>query len=129
MLSALLKNRRIWERPVLDAWSIPHFLFGAILAYAIVQLGVNLWFGLAVSIVLAALWEGFEKLTHLSDAEHSTNAKSDILVAQAGYGLGVWLFLAYHNTGIDTIILVGAIIVFIIVCILGWLSHHWYGKK
>ncbi len=129
MLDFILKNRRLWERPILDAWSIPHALSGALVAYALVQLDFNLWLGLLVGIAVASLWELFEKITHLSDVEHSTNAWSDIIVAQAGYGLGVWIFTAYAGTGIATAILVIVGIIFAATCTLGWLSHHWYGDK
>ena len=129
MFKRILKDRSLWEAPVLDLWTLPHLLSGTFVAWAVVQLEFNLWLGLGVSIAIAILWELFEKVTHLSDAEHHTNGPSDIIVAQAGYGLGAWVFLAHKGSGVDTLVLLAAAAIFIIVCILGWLSHHWYGKK
>ncbi len=129
MLNRILKDRSLWEAPIIDLWSIPHLLSGTLVAWVAVQLGVDLWIGLGVSIAIAVLWELFEKVTHLSDAEHKTNGPSDIVAAQIGYGLGAWVFSTYQGTSIDTIVFLGTAGVFVVVCILGWLSHHWYGKK
>lgn len=129
MLDSLLKNRALWEHPVLDLWSIPHALSGTLIAYAVLYFGVDLWLGLGISIALAALWELFEKLTHISDVEHHTNGLSDVVVAQLGYGAGVWLFPVYAGTAAGTAALAAATIIFAAVSLLGWLSHHWYGKK
>jgi hypothetical protein len=129
MLDALLKNRRLWERPILDAWSIAHTLSGVLIAHVLILMGVNFWLGLVLSIAAASLWELFEKVTHLSDIEHSTNAFSDIVVAQIGYCAGAWIFIAYAGTGIDTVVAIISGIIFAVICVLGWLSHRWYGKK
>jgi hypothetical protein len=129
MLSRILKDRSLWEAPYVDAWTIPHFLSGLFIGWMIVTLEFNIWLGLGVSIALAIGWELFEKVTHLSDVEHHTNGPSDIVVAQVGYGVGVWLLLTYGGSGIDTIVLAAAAIVFVVVSTLGWLSHHWYGTK
>lgn len=126
-MQSLLKNRALWEHPVLDLWSVPHLLSGTIVAYAVLWLGVDPWLGLGISVALAVVWEIFEKVTHLSDVEHHTNGWSDVIAAQIGYGAGWWLFAALpaHAAWIAG----AAVLVFAALSILGWLSHHWYGKK
>ncbi len=128
MFGRILKNRRLWEAPLLDMWTIPHLLSGFFIAWAILRLTIDPWLGLGLSILIAVFWELFEKITHLSDDEHHTNGPSDVVAAQIGYGAGIWTFFAYAGTGTDTILLVLAAAVFIVICILGWLSHHWYGR-
>jgi hypothetical protein len=124
----ILKKRSLWERHVLDLWSIPHTLFGTLIAYACLAFGINVWRGLLLCIVLAALWELFEKITRLSDVEHRINGWSDVIVAQVGYGVGILLFIT-TDAKVDTVIASASASVFVLVCVLGWLSHHWYGKK
>ncbi|MCC7500608.1 hypothetical protein IT396_02290 [Candidatus Nomurabacteria bacterium] len=127
MLSYILKKRSWWEHPVIDLWTIPHTLSGALLAYAVIWFGINLWLGLGIGIAIAIGWEIFEKITHISDVEHHTNGASDVIVAQIGYGAGVWLFTTYTTIGFGAGIAACLLLIFGGISLLGWLSHHWYG--
>lgn len=128
MLHTLLKNRSLWEAPLLDLWTIPHTLSGVLIAYGALLLGIDFWTGLLISFAIATLWEVFEVITRISDAEHHTNGASDIFVAQVGYCVGIWALSTEFGTSIDTLVITIVAIIFATLCVLGWLSHHWYGK-
>lgn len=128
MLTYLLKNRSLWEAPLLDLWTIPHTLSGVLIAYAAMLWGIDFWTGLMASFILATLWEMFEVITRISDVEHHTNGASDIFVAQVGYGVGAWALPAHLGTGVDIFVIGIVALAFLTICVLGWLSHHWYGK-
>ena len=127
MLNALLRNRRLWEAPLLDLWSIPHFISGSLIAYCVFYLDISVWLGLGLSIVIAIAWELFEIATNISAVEHKINGASDLVLAQLGYGAGFWLFSAYPALALGIVSCLA--LVFVAMCALGWASHHWYGKK
>lgn len=127
MFGHLLKDRSLWEHRYIDLWTIPHALSGVLIAYGCTWLGISPWLGFGASVAIALLWELFEIITHISDVEHHTNGIGDIIVAQVGYGVGIWLLSTYP--GSTAAIVAVAATVFAGVSILGWVSHHWYGKK
>lgn len=77
-LSVFLRmHPRTWgkERPILDWWSVPHFLGGVLFGL----------FGIGVAWVLGAatLWEGVEIVSH--SKEYPTNRVADIALAISGW--------------------------------------------
>lgn len=65
------------ERPYLDLWSVPHFLGGVLLG----MLGIEL----VLVAVIAALWEGVEVVSNVS--EYKPNRVIDVALACAGWTL------------------------------------------
>jgi hypothetical protein len=77
-LSIVLRTHpKTWgkERPVLDWWSVPHFIGGTLFGF----------FGIGVGWVLAAatVWEGVEIVARTK--EYPTNRVADIALALSGW--------------------------------------------
>jgi hypothetical protein len=86
-------ERRFWERSYVDLWTVPHILMGVLAAIAFVHWSGNPWLGGLAVFFLAVCWEIFEYSSGIfSNVEAVTNRLTDILVALAGYGLGLMLF-------------------------------------
>jgi hypothetical protein len=63
---------------LIDFWSVPHFLFGVVMALAAVVFGLSAWLTFFATFVIAILWEILEARFDLG--EISSNVISDILL-------------------------------------------------
>lgn len=66
------------KKHVIDYWSIPHFLFGAVTALASVVFSVPGRYGLLATFLFAIGWEFFEKKVKIG--EHVRNAIADVVL-------------------------------------------------
>lgn len=80
---------------VLDAWSIPHFLFGTVIALVAVVFALPQLATFLVLIVVAILWEFFEMRMKLR--ESIWNVLSDIALPLIAFPMTLWLV---EQTGI-----------------------------
>jgi len=122
----ILTSRALWEQPILDLWTVPHFLSGIIIALLIRYKNINLWFGFFISLILSILWEISEHFLSLSRAEYFSNQIADIVFAQIGFLVGVFLLKQKaKKSGLlhTTSIMVG---VFLVLVLFGWLSFRSY---
>lgn len=126
MLRELLTNRVFWEQPVLDLWTIPHFLTGVLIALAVRALGANVFLGFLASAALAVLWELFENLLHVSDAEFLSNQFADILFTQIGFLVTILLIREKHQKKLLSRIGIIVSVVFVITVVLGWAAYWYY---
>lgn len=81
---------------LLDAWSIPHFLFGMVMALVAIVFQLPILTTFVVLVVIAILWELFEMRMKLR--ENLWNVISDVLLPLLAYPVTVWLV---QRTGIQ----------------------------
>ncbi len=84
-------------RGLLDAWSIPHFLFGTVMALVAVVFQLPLLKTFFVLIFIAIFWEFFEM--HMKLRENIWNVISDVILPLLAYPITVWLV---QRTGIQS---------------------------
>ncbi|MGB5018942.1 MAG: hypothetical protein WBO66_04390, partial [Candidatus Moraniibacteriota bacterium] len=67
-----------YSKKSLDWWSIPHFLFGVVMAFLALVLAWPLSFTFGAMLIIAILWEGFERRIRIRESR--SNSKMDILL-------------------------------------------------
>lgn len=78
-LPAIDMNHRLVNlKKLIDPWSVPHFLFGAVTALGAIVFDLPIPASFAATFVLAVLWEQLEKYFRLSEAPG--NAWMDVLL-------------------------------------------------
>lgn len=73
----------------LDWWSIPHFLFGVVMALGALVFAWPLYFAFVATLSIAILWEGFERRIRLHETR--LNAKVDVLLPLIAFGFTIFL--------------------------------------
>jgi hypothetical protein len=127
MLERFLSNRAFWERRYIDMWTIPHTLFGVVVAFTLINFSsVGFWVGLAITTVLAIFWEAFERITKIGNEEYVSNSIGDIIVADIGFAAGTYVFSAF--TDISWTIFLIIVPIWIIATILGWTAFRRYAR-
>lgn len=131
MIIPFFLERRWWERPYIDMWSIPHALMGVLVAAVTSYWVLNAWLGASAVVVIALAWEGFEHLTGISDVEPLTNRVTDIVIACTGYGLGVIIFQILPDDQTFKWVIIGILAVDAVLTSLGIISYRLFvfGKK
>jgi len=76
---------RFDAKKIIDYWSIPHFLFGTVMALLAVTFLLPFEFVLALTLSLAVLWEILEIWTGLQ--ESFINRMSDIVLALLSFAI------------------------------------------
>lgn len=71
-----------WQN-LIDYWSMPHFLFGTVMALLAVTFSLAFEFMLALTLSLAVIWEILEIRTGLREA--FSNRMSDIVLALCSF--------------------------------------------
>jgi len=85
-----------WNSKYIDFWSIPHFLFGAMLASLARAFDVSVW-GVALAMfIVAVLWEVFEVVEHIPESR--TNGVIDVVLAIVGFVIVAWLLPLFSHT-------------------------------
>jgi hypothetical protein len=125
MLESILTNRALWEQPLLDLWSVPHFLSGVFIAITFIALRRNLVLGIAVGGLIAVLWEVFEHVTGISTVETGSNIIIDVLVLLVGFAI-VLPLRPYIPDGHHRWVIRALVAAYIGVIFLGWLSYQYY---
>ncbi len=126
MFEWILSNRALWERSYVDTWTIPHTLFGVLIAFFTPAGPMGLWIGYAVTLSSAVLWEAIERFTGIATEESITNSIMDIVVAQVGFIAGIYLFSKMNVPSQRWAVFAFTAIIWIAVEIVGWLSYRHY---
>lgn len=102
-------RKKRWEFELIDAWSIPHFLFGSVMAMVTLDFDFPVWPLFFTTFIMALVWEYIEYFFGLGEGR--TNVISDIFMPLISFPLTVLLFdspVIHHeqHTALLTIILV-----------------------
>lgn len=116
-------KKGLWERRKgLDLWSVPHFLFGVLMAAAPPLLDVSLLTALALTVVLALLWELYEKIVGIQ--ETLLNGLFDLILPIMSFALTSYALRAYPLE-IETLQnATGAVFaLYMVMNLWGWFAH------
>jgi len=113
-----------WQKGrVFDLWSIPHFLFGILMAFLPPLLGVSLLTTLALTLILAMLWEIYEKFVDIK--ETIPNSLLDIILPVAALTLTSYFLLFYPLQRDELLVAAGAVFtLYAFTNISGWLAYR-----
>lgn len=107
----------------LDLWSIPHFLFGILMAFLPSLTGVSVFKALAFTFVLAVLWELYEKF--VSVRETVQNSLLDILLPIVAFVASSFILTSYPLHPNDLRVVASAVFVlYLFTNISGWLAYR-----
>lgn len=76
-------------RRLLDAWSVPHFLFGMVMALGAIALRWPLLLTFFTTLLIAVLWEKFER--RIGIRERRGNPGMDMLLPLFAFGMTLLL--------------------------------------
>lgn len=80
-----MKTRLFDTKKLFDWWSVPHFLFGMVMALAAIVFSFPTSYAFFATLYLALFWELLEKRYRLSEAPG--NALIDILLPLFAFGM------------------------------------------
>src|SRR3972149_10728886 len=116
-------KRDWWQKGrAFDLWSSPHFLFGILMATLPPLTGISFLTALTLTIVLAMLWEIYEKFVDIK--ETIQNSLLDIVLPVVAFTLTSYVLRMYPFHPDDLLVI--AIAVFVLYAftnISGWLPH------
>lgn len=85
-----MKRIYFWySKKSLDWWSIPHFLFGVVIALSALVFSWSVPVAFVATFAIALLWEYFER--HVRIRETPANSKMDILLPLLAFILTIFL--------------------------------------
>ncbi len=123
-LAITKKPKRDWWKKgrAFDLWSIPHFLFGVLMAFLPPLTGLSFLTALSLTLILAMLWEVYEKLVNIK--ETAQNSLLDVILPVVAFTLTSYvlrLYLFSHDTllFIASFIFVG----YVLINLFGWLAY------
>lgn len=117
-------QRDWWQKgKAFDLWSIPHFLFGMLMAFLPYVTTVSLISSFALMLLFAVLWELYEKFIHIN--ETLTNNLFDVLLPVISF-VFLSMFLEKSEISRTTIwVLFGAtLLIYVFTNISGWLAFR-----
>jgi hypothetical protein len=98
---------------MIDFWSVPHFLFGAVAALLSEVLGFPFQKGILLTFGIAVLWEFFEK--RMKIGENIRNALSDIVLPLVAFP-ATWMYAEHvattHDRRLALLVTVSALYLF-----------------
>lgn len=121
----LKKQKRDWWKRgrALDLWSIPHFLFGILMAFVPPLTGLSLLAALSLTLILALVWELYEKLVDIK--ETVLNSLFDIILPIVAFTSTSYALLAYPLHPHDLLVVVSAVLfLYIFTNLSGWLAYR-----
>ena len=129
MLHTLLTTQAYWAGTYVDLWTIPHTLFGVLVAFVVPLTASGLWVGFGLVTAGAIVWELVERITGVGNVEPITNSLTDIAVAMAGY-LVAALVLAYVRHPHFRRKAFFALLALWLFCLaVGWTAYLHYGAR
>jgi hypothetical protein len=105
-------------RTSIDSWTVPHFLFGTVVALFALVWGIPDGVALAATVVLAVLWEIVEM--RLRIRETRWNVMSDILAPLVAFLLTYWLVGRGIDAGQQQAFLVVAVVFTVLANLSAW---------
>jgi|SRR3989344_3132286 len=117
-------KRDWWKRgKALDLWSIPHFLFGVLTALLPPLMGISLLTALSLTIILALLWEVYEKLVEIK--ETPLNSIFDVILPIVAFTCTSLALRIYPLPTDDLLVIANAVFVlYLFTNISGWLAYR-----
>ena len=118
------KKRDWWQRGrALDLWSIPHFLFGILMAMLPPLTGMPIVGALAFVIILALLWEMYEKLVGINEVP--INSVSDVVLPVVAFTFTSLILRSYQFHSDDIIVVaIAVLLLYLFTNISGWLAYR-----
>lgn len=106
-----------------DLWSIPHFLFGILMAFVPPLMGISFSMMLTLTAILAVLWELFEM--YIGIKETILNSLLDVFLPIVAYILTSYILLSssYHRDNL-IVIATAFFILYLFTNISGWLAYR-----
>lgn len=80
-----MRHRSLKVKKLLDYWSVPHFLFGTVLALFTITFSLSVVYMFFVTLYLAIFWELLEMRFRLREAKG--NSGIDVLLALLGFSI------------------------------------------
>jgi len=113
-----------WQKgKAFDLWSIPHFLFGILMAFLPSLTGISFLTALALTLILAMLWEIYEKFADIK--ETIENSLLDIILPVVAFTLTSYVLRLYTFRYDELLVVAIAIfIVYAFTNISGWLAYR-----
>ncbi|MFA6414491.1 MAG: hypothetical protein WC217_01975 [Candidatus Paceibacterota bacterium] len=113
-----------WQKGrAFDLWSIPHFLFGILMAFLPYLVGISFLTALALTLILAMLWEVYEKFVDIKETVQ--NSLLDIILPIVAFTLTSYVLRIYAFRSDE--IVVGAVAVgllYLFTNVSGWLAYR-----
>ena len=95
-----MKQKYFWFlKEYLDWWSIPHFLFGVVMALGALVFVWPLEIAFVATLFVALLWERFERRIRIHETKR--NAKMDVILPLLAFGLTVFLMSRMPTQAIE----------------------------
>jgi hypothetical protein len=119
------KPKRDWWQKgrALDLWSIPHFLFGILMSFLPQLLGISFLTSLSLTVILAMLWEIYEKFVDIKEAV--LNSLFDIILPIVAFTLSSIVLRVYPVHPDDlSVVAVAVLLVYIFTLTSGWLAYR-----
>ncbi len=118
------KKRDWWQRGrAFDLWSIPHFLFGILTGMLPALTGISTLMALSFTIILAVLWEWYEKCIGIK--ETNLNIAADFVLPVLSFTFTLFLIDLYPLRP-DELLVIWCAVLFIYAYtnISGWLAFR-----
>ncbi|MCR4276264.1 MAG: hypothetical protein NUV90_02690 [Candidatus Parcubacteria bacterium] len=117
-------KRDWWQKGrAFDLWSIPHFLFGILMAFLPSLAGTSFLTALALTIILAMLWEIYEKFVQIRETVQ--NSLLDIILPIVAFTLTSYILRIYSFQYSDLLVIAIAVLVlYTFTNISGWLAYR-----
>ncbi len=117
-------KRDWWQKgKAFDLWSIPHFLFGVLMAFLPPFTGMSLLAALALTLILALAWEMYEKFVDIKETVQ--NSLLDVILPICAYVLTSYVLRTYSFQNEDLLVVATAIFaLYLFTNISGWLAYR-----
>lgn len=122
-------KRDWWQKGrAFDLWSIPHFLFGVLMAFLPPLLGISILTALSLTVILAMLWEVYEKLVEIKETVQ--NSLLDIILPIVAFMLTTRILLwnKFYTDQIQ-VIAIAVFILYVFTNVSGWLAYRRRNKE
>lgn len=120
-----IKTKRDWWQKGrgLDLWSIPHFLFGILMAFVPPLTDISFSMALIFTAILAVLWELFEM--YIGIKETVLNSLLDVFLPIGAFIITSYL-LRLYSFRYDEILVatVAVFVLYIFTNLSGWLAYR-----
>lgn len=116
--------RDLWRKGrAFDMWSIPHFLFGVLMAFLPPLADMSFSMMLTLTAILAVLWELLEM--NIGIKETVLNSLLDVFLPIVGYIITsyVLLFNSYHREDI-MVVAIAVSAIYLFTNISGWRAYR-----
>lgn len=123
-MTGVRSKRDWWQKGrAFDLWSIPHFLFGVLMAFLPFLIGISFLSALALTIIFAMLWEVYEKFVDIK--ETMQNSLLDIILPIVAFTLASYVLRIYSFSSDEiTVAAAGVSTLYLFTNISGWLAYR-----